>query len=769
MNKNQVVRRFIVGQGITFFSVTLVSLIISSLLSSSFLRKELSNWNLDINSKYVKQGSQVFEFAVLENAREIYNKIVIELHTDQVMSYYLNGSIQNNTTNAVSVQNSLLSARSSNKLLDNVGIYFAYDNLLISSNQVLYQKSGSNTIDELTYCKQLCKKFTMQSDGSFFVSDINNGNLRLYKYVSSGTYAKALIFLDYNIDKTVETLKSRAINDEVTFFVINEAGKIIVSTGNGVITDISFADTEFYSDRFENSKSGYYTYQEEIVNFIRESSGWSYISFYPTQMYTTPVTNLLIKLICLSLITLLFSVIIALILSQKSYRQICPIISLIDDKDNTSSPVGINIYDLIQNQMKRLIATADNSTERYQALVPALHDSFVLWLIIQRPTSKVSILNKIQNLGISFQNGHFCLIAVKALPCSHIDQADAFDYDYAFSAISERLNLIFLEKSFTCSFCRNDRIDLFTNREISHELWCLINFDGNKESFRTICNKTVFEQLLQDIDLTYCSFYICTGDPTQQIESLSESIPFLQSGLRYSYIFPEIHYFSAPDVHKLNNTHDPEILDFAKSVDQRLRKRDWAGLNSQLRSAAEHIRRGIAISDVDHYIDILSTECETALPKRDPLRGELLEIIRCSSNIVTLQNELEKLLLNNNEEEVENGPLQLVIKTQEYIHANLTSPQLSLQNAADQVNVTTAYLSHIFSVINGITFVEYVNKEKMLLAGALLIETNQSVSDISQQIGYSTPQYFISRFKNYFGTTPSLYRKAKQSNTEEST
>ena len=110
-----------------------------------------------------------------------------------------------------------------------------------------------------------------------------------------------------------------------------------------------------------------------------------------------------------------------------------------------------------------------------------------------------------------------------------------------------------------------------------------------------------------------------------------------------------------------------------------------------------------------------------------------------------------------------------MIKTQEYIHANLTSPQLSLQNAADQVNVTTAYLSHIFSVINGITFVEYVNKEKMLLAGALLIETNQSVSDISQQIGYSTPQYFISRFKNYFGTTPSLYRKAKQSNTEEST
>ncbi|UUZ97427.1 AraC family transcriptional regulator [Paenibacillus sp. P25] len=40
-----------------------------------------------------------------------------------------------------------------------------------------------------------------------------------------------------------------------------------------------------------------------------------------------------------------------------------------------------------------------------------------------------------------------------------------------------------------------------------------------------------------------------------------------------------------------------------------------------------------------------------------------------------------------------------------------------------------------------------------------LLQTRLTIADISEQVGYQTPKYFIKIFKDYEGISPNQYRK----------
>ncbi|MEG1381226.1 MAG: helix-turn-helix transcriptional regulator, partial [Ruthenibacterium sp.] len=67
--------------------------------------------------------------------------------------------------------------------------------------------------------------------------------------------------------------------------------------------------------------------------------------------------------------------------------------------------------------------------------------------------------------------------------------------------------------------------------------------------------------------------------------------------------------------------------------------------------------------------------------------------------------------------------------------------------------------SKIFKSETGITFIDYVIDKKLELSRKLLLTTDKKVEDISTEAGYSTSQYFISRFKRTYGFTPKEYRR----------
>jgi two-component system, response regulator YesN len=101
----------------------------------------------------------------------------------------------------------------------------------------------------------------------------------------------------------------------------------------------------------------------------------------------------------------------------------------------------------------------------------------------------------------------------------------------------------------------------------------------------------------------------------------------------------------------------------------------------------------------------------------------------------------------------------ILVRVKEYIHLHYDKEQISLQDAADHVNLSPGHLSKIFSQETGQTFIEYVTQTRISKAMELLHTTNAKSYEIAFQVGYNDAHYFSNLFKRMTGMTTKEFRK----------
>lgn len=99
-----------------------------------------------------------------------------------------------------------------------------------------------------------------------------------------------------------------------------------------------------------------------------------------------------------------------------------------------------------------------------------------------------------------------------------------------------------------------------------------------------------------------------------------------------------------------------------------------------------------------------------------------------------------------------------IVRTIEYVDEHLHR-KILLSEAADAVQLSTAYLSRLFKSEMGCTFNEYVNRRKIENAAKLVMYSQYSDAQISTLFSFSSQSYFIKQFRKYIGMTPKEYRK----------
>ncbi len=102
-----------------------------------------------------------------------------------------------------------------------------------------------------------------------------------------------------------------------------------------------------------------------------------------------------------------------------------------------------------------------------------------------------------------------------------------------------------------------------------------------------------------------------------------------------------------------------------------------------------------------------------------------------------------------------------VKKVQQFAERNLHL-DVSLRALADHVNLHTTHLSKIYKLETGEGISDYVARLRMERACHLLRASEKKVYEISAEIGYLEPAYFIKVFKKQFGVTPQEYRNGAQ-------
>lgn len=100
----------------------------------------------------------------------------------------------------------------------------------------------------------------------------------------------------------------------------------------------------------------------------------------------------------------------------------------------------------------------------------------------------------------------------------------------------------------------------------------------------------------------------------------------------------------------------------------------------------------------------------------------------------------------------------MVYAARNWIKNNFKKP-VNLESMAIELNVSFSHLSRQFHKELGITPIGYLTHLRLEYGINLLINTTKTISEISAECGFDSPNYFTKVFKKTLHTTPTNYRK----------
>ena len=208
-------------------------------------------------------------------------------------------------------------------------------------------------------------------------------------------------------------------------------------------------------------------------------------------------------------------------------------------------------------------------------------------------------------------------------------------------------------------------------------------------------------------------------------------------------------------------------------------------INSNKRHKFENSGNLLAIRfEIDYYLlsqTVGTTQilflCNSVVDKNsayDRLRNQMQEIIKyyyINSNsdnchLQSLHYQMLHVLLANfmvktDETRIlfdNNAQKERVSEIQSYIQGHYQSA-ISLNDLADKMYLSTAYLSKFIKKKFGMTFVDYLNNIRLFHAVDELIYTDKSLTHIAMDNGFATSAAFNKSFKKVFNVSPGEYRK----------
>lgn len=96
-----------------------------------------------------------------------------------------------------------------------------------------------------------------------------------------------------------------------------------------------------------------------------------------------------------------------------------------------------------------------------------------------------------------------------------------------------------------------------------------------------------------------------------------------------------------------------------------------------------------------------------------------------------------------------------------YIEKNFTK-DIALGEMAELCHMSENYFSRLFGRVTGTTFPRYINGLRIARAKELLLSGALKVNAIAYEVGYDDPAYFVRKFKQFTGMSPTEWQRFKR-------
>ncbi len=559
---------------------------------------------------------------------------------------------------------------------------------------------------------------------------------------------KSYIVMNVNISSFTETSAKTPLTKNSHMYILNNYTRNVFSLGSEETSVFDAADSMYMKLMQDKQMFDIKTPQNGSATVVKYSTSNSFIGY--TYYALIPISDIFSALRPLLLysagITLLFLFLAVFVALRSTDKLISPF-RKISDIITPDSELDINNIEQIALQLK-------TSNVNLMNILPYAQEKYLITFL---NSTEYSIDEHTQNIikqSLPFKHDFFAVVVVQLSPTSSLyNEFTSAQYANIESGFYTIVKDMFLTE-FDAFVLSSERETLYIILNAEHQ----DNEEKIKEIIQTLC------KYLEN-DMEVINFSTGTSRFYHDLLGLKKAHKEALSNLKLAE--------KPTDKITFNTIEKNDITFILKDSDE---NEFYSALISTNIDRALEIFKKIDVSNADIsvrsrkqlYTQILSVILRAMRIKKiqtdeNKTDFEIFNDI-LSKPVEDVKNEILLILerIKNNAADSESKDFSTTIVR--YIEDNYCKPEMSLDFIANTFNTNASYVSSIVSQNSNIGFHEYVTNLRVTKAKHLLAHTDDTVSDIYTECGFSSQQTFYRIFKKHTGMTPNSYRKLTRNN-----
>lgn len=549
-------------------------------------------------------------------------------------------------------------------------------------------------------------------------------------------------------------------DNESIIRLISSDGKVLSSADKNDFQDIEVSE-DILSTIFNGDDYGYINKEDSIIFYSTRGLKNISVLINVSTKYITERTKIIRNnMFTILFILLIFGFLLSLWVSKMTFKPIIKIARIFVSENRTTNK-NRDIFSFIDEQSKRVIQKSKELEKQLLSNMPVMREKFVHKLLVGGIPDRKALERTARQLSVDVNLPVYYVLIVRTDNYADlILETNNSIMDLSLYKLTiKTIVLKQFEKQFAVYFTEIDENNLvfllggdFQERDIKSVIDPVINKVTEKIEHMIDLQLTIAVSTGYNDIMDTGMIYIKTKT------ALNQHYP-----RRYNHV---LYMDRIEETEDIFYTPSNEELTF---IENYIRAGNFSKVSGFLNSFKENLNRNpnftfesiVRFYDriLDIAVNVLNEKCgssQSFFHENPNLFSELYNKSDFLELHVYANGILQEITGQINDLNNINIHIQHAI---EFIHNNFKRC-ISLDEVAESLNINSSYLSRIFKDITGSTFTEYINKKRIEESKMLLADSRIKISDISQLVGYNTPQSFYKYFKKYTGITPNEYRQS---------
>ena len=584
----------------------------------------------------------------------------------------------------------------------------------------------------------------------------------------SGAERAGAVFIEVDRSLAGHWLSDRGPLGPSAYYVLNRDGVVLASQlDDNLIEYFAPDDTEEHLRGFSEGAAVHRLGGEAYATYVQAAgtTGWRYLVFAPASLFRGQSELVVVSGVAIALMFVAAAVLASFPLSKLVYRPIRALSERIDtefkasvEADSGASPVagmaGADDLERIAAEFSFLAQTNREHKERFERDKEALRDGFVRDILMGRISDDTGLRRDAEYLDVAVDVAGFSVVLVsypKAVaPTAHGRQLFR-------QTIRREIGRVP-----TDSHAR-----VYVVNEADYAL-VLIGHDtaDARAAF------SVSDGLIRRLSRLFSDpILICVGSFVDAVGEVVFSTRDAQRLFGLTKSSPDSRVVSDTDLLEWGMDRG-EIYSTERAVDTVRRSLEVGNIAEARETVARLIKEGL-VSGNPAYRRLKVTELGNVLISHVLLKLGWSDFFADANPWIEVQKLVESAdpaewftarfeeLQKRLEASALSGTEILVERIKRRIDEKYTEP-LTVDDLAEEFQISRSHFSSIFKKGMGATFVEYLNRVRVDAACELLRNSDRLVKQIAVEAGFGSKQNFIRVFRTVTGLTPSEFRHKEQ-------